>query len=85
MTDCPEPSFRVGITIDSERDTVTLDILDIPLDYLEHVLHDMADPEWRQNISDAIRVGRIGLDMGMERTARNFVVCSGNDDDMEMA
>lgn len=66
----------VQIAIDPEKNTLSISIYDIPFEYLEGVLLNMAEPSWRQNIIDGVNGARVGKDLGIAFTERSFRVRS---------
>lgn len=64
----------MDIAIDPDRDTVTLSIFDVPVEMLAHVLQNIGQESWRQNILDGINGARVAQDMGMACTERTFCI-----------
>lgn len=58
--------------LDPENLTVSLAIRNIPLDALETVLSNMAQPFWRQNIVDGIQGALAAKGLGIASTQRTF-------------
>ena len=67
---------KIEAAIDPDRKTVSIVLLDIPLDQLEKVLLDVARPLWRQNMIDGINGARAGKELGIPSTERLFNVRS---------
>ena len=67
---------KIEAAIDPDNGTVSILLLDIPLDRLEKVLLDIAMPLWRQNMIDGINGARAGKELGIPSTERLFNVRS---------
>jgi hypothetical protein len=67
---------KIEAAIDPDNETVSILLLDIPLDRLENVLLDIAMPLWRQNMIDGINGARAGKELGIPSTERLFNVRS---------
>jgi hypothetical protein len=66
----------VQVAIDPENESVSIFLMDIPLDYLEGILLNLAEESWRQNIVDGIQGARAAKDLGILVTERSFHVRS---------
>lgn len=66
----------MDVALDPEKMTVSIVLRDIPLNHLEGVLLNVAQPSWRRNVVDGIRGALAGKDLGILSTERNFEVDS---------
>lgn len=66
----------VQVAIDPENESVSIFLMDIPLDYLEGILLNLAEESWRQNIVDGVQGARAAKDLGILVTERSFHVRS---------
>lgn len=64
----------VQVAIDPENESVSIFLMDIPLDYLEGILLNIAEESWRQNIVDGVQGARAAKDLGILVTERSFHV-----------
>lgn len=64
----------VQVAIDPENESVSIFLMDVPLDYLKGVLLNLAEESWRQNIIDGIQGARAAKDLGITVTERSFHV-----------
>jgi hypothetical protein len=70
----------VQVAIDPKSESVSIFLLDIPLDYLEGILLNLAEESWRQNIIDGIQGARAAKDLGISVTERSFHVRARSED-----
>lgn len=66
----------MDVALNPEENTVSLVLHDIPLENLEWVLENIAEPSWRQNIIDGINGALVAAEMGIASTERQFKVDS---------
>jgi hypothetical protein len=64
----------VEAALNPEKLTVSLALHNIPLESLERVLKNMAEPAWRRNFIDGINGALAAKDMGIATTSRIFSV-----------
>lgn len=68
--------IRLEGALDPEKNTISITMHDIPIEFLNEILTNISEPEWRQNVVDGVNGAVAARELGIVSTKRTFSVPS---------